>query len=69
MCIDVDKYHKLICQTGDPVILLNITSNAQRLVEVLDLGFRDSESKRGEQKMHPRRPRGQNMEKKNTIVG
>ena len=39
MCVDVDKYHKLICQTGDPVILLNIASNTQQLVKVLDLGF------------------------------
>lgn len=32
MCIDVDKYHKLICQACDPVILLNVTNNTWQLV-------------------------------------
>lgn len=35
MSADVDKYHKLICQACDPVILLNVTSNTCRLVTVM----------------------------------
>jgi len=35
MCVDVDKYHKLIRQTGDPVILLNVTNNTLRLVSFM----------------------------------
>lgn len=37
MGVDVDKYqnHKLICQTCDPAILLNATSNTCRLVTAM----------------------------------
>lgn len=36
MCTDVDKYHKLICQACDPLILLNVTNNTCRLVSFMD---------------------------------
>lgn len=32
MSVDEGKYHKLICQTCDPVILLNVTNNTCLLV-------------------------------------
>ncbi len=35
MSVDVDKYHKLICQTCDPVILLNVTNHTRRMVSFM----------------------------------